>query len=138
MHICANNHWNSKILFGKNKNYILYYDYKQQSYKNQNGISTNGIPALVKEEGFGAIGNEYAILLHNKMTTKPVIGDAKNLELCGNGCTISIADGEFDKGLTSDFGIFESGGRVDGLKIHGFVFDGNYFEQYNSLNSYFI
>lgn len=128
MAVCAYNHQNAKILFGKNKKYTLNYTPHTPHWKNASGISTTGIPRGVSEDNFGSIGNEYALLLHSRPTTKPVIGDAKNLELCGNNCEFYIPDEQFTIG-GADFALIEMGGRIDGLKIHGFHLNGNHFGQ---------
>ena len=129
IHILANNHQNSKILFGKGAKYVLYYDTKNQAYQNQNGI-IDEVPWWLNADSIGNNGNEYAVMLHCRQTSKAVIGDAQNLELCGNGATITIPQNEFCKGNTADFAMIETGGYVDGLKIHGFTFDSNGLEQY--------
>lgn len=133
MAVCAYNHQNAKILFGKNKRYELWYTPESPHWKNASGISTTGwngtlFPRGVSEDSFGKMGNEYAICLHSRCTTKPVIGDAKNLELCGNNCEFYIPDEQFTIG-GADFALIEMGGRVDGLKIHGFHLNGNHFGQ---------
>ena len=133
MAVCAYNHQNAKILFGKNKRYELWYTPESPHWKNASGISTTGyngtlFPRGVSEDSFGKIGNEYAICLHSRCTTKPVIGDAKNLELCGNNCEFYIPNEQFTIG-GADFALIEMGGRVDGLKIHGFHLNGNHFGQ---------
>ena len=129
VHIFANNHQNSKILFGKDAHYVLHYDSKNQAYQNKNGV-IDEIPWWLGVDSIGNNGNEYAVILHCRQTAKPAIGDAQNVELCGNGCTITIPDNEFCKGNTADFAMFETGGYVDGLKIHGFNFDSNGLNQY--------
>ena len=129
MAVCAYNHQNAKILFGKNKKYILDYTPKSPHYQNASGIAINGIPKMIWDKSFGIIGNEYALCLHSRPTTKPVIGDAKNLELCGNNCEFYIPDDSFCGSSTSDFAMIECGGRIDGLKIHGFHFNGNHMGQ---------
>ena len=129
MAVCAYNHQNAKILFGKNKKYTLNYTPHTPHWKNASGISTTGIPRGVSEDNFGSIGNEYATLLHSRPTTKPVIGDAVNLELCGNGCEIYLPNDSFDGNYSADFALLECGGRIDGLKIHGFTLNGNHFGQ---------
>ena len=129
IHIFANNHQNSKILFGKNAEYVLYYDTKNQAYQNKNSI-IESVPWWLGENSIGNNGNEYAVMLHCRQTAKPVIGDAKNVELCGNGATITIPENEFCKGATADFAMIETGGYVDGLSIHGFQFDSNGLQQY--------
>ena len=133
MAVCAYNHQNAKILFGKNKRYELWYTPESSHWKNASGISTTGwngtlFPRGVSEDSFGKMGNEYAICLHSRCTTKPVIGDAKNLELCGNNCEFYIPDEQFTIG-GADFALIEMGGRIDGLKIHGFHLNGNHFGQ---------
>ena len=128
IHIFANNHTNSKILFAKGAKYVLYYDTKNQAYQNKNGVVKN-VPWWLNINSIGNNGNEYALLLHCRGTSKPAIGDAQNVELCGNGATISVPDNEFAKG-SADFGMIETGGYVDGLKIHGFIFDSNGLNQY--------
>ena len=133
IHILAYNHQNSKILFGKHAKYVLYYDTKNQAYQNQNGI-IDEVPWWLNVNSIGNNGNEYAVMLHCRQTSKAVIGDAKNVELCGNGCTITIPENEFCKGNTADFAMIETGGYVDGLTIHGFTFDSNGLEQYQYYN----
>ena len=133
MAVCAYNHQNAKILFGKNKRYELWYTPESPHWKNASGISTTGyngtlFPRGVSEDSFGKMGNEYAICLHSRCTTKPVIGDAKNLELCGNNCEFYIPNEQFTIG-GADFALIEMGGRIDGLKIHGFHLNGNHFGQ---------
>ena len=134
IHIFANNHTNSKILFAKDATYELYYDSKNQAYQNQNGV-VEEVPWWLNVDNIGNNGNEYALSLHCRATSKPVIGDAKNVELCGNGATIHIPDGEFCKGNTADFAMFETGGYVDGLTIHGFTFDNNGLNQHSYVNA---
>ena len=129
MAVCAYNHQNTKILLGKNKKYILDYTPKSPHYQNASGIAINGIPKMIWDKSFGIIGNEYALCLHSRPTTKPVIGDAKNLELCGNNCEFYIPDDSFCGSSTADFAMIECGGRIDGLKIHGFHFNGNHMGQ---------
>ena len=133
IHIFANNHQNSKILFGKDAQYVLHYDTKNQAYQNQKG-TIKEVPWWLNVDSIGNNGNEYAVMLHCRQTAKPAIGDAQNVELCGNGCTITIPENEFCKGSTADFAMFETGGYVDGLSIHGFNFDSNGLNQYQYYN----
>ena len=81
-------------------------------YQNASGIAINGIPKMIWDKSFGIIGNEYALCLHSRPTTKPVIGDAKNLELCGNNCEFYIPDDSFCGSSTADFAMIECGGTI--------------------------
>ena len=129
IHIFANNHQNSRILFEKDAVYTLYYDNKTQAYQNKIGVKKD-VPEGYNLDKFGGNGNEYALLLHCRSTSKPALGDAQNVELCGNGCTLKIPDNGFCTGPTDDFATIQLGGNVDGLKIHGFVFDSNGLNQF--------
>lgn len=122
IHLLANNHTNSKILFGKNANYVMHYT-RYNQYHDINPSSGN-------------TGNEYAALLHSRVSSKPCIGDALNVELCGNNCHLYVPDNEFctSDGL-NDFSTIEMGGNIDGLKIHGFNFDNNGLNQFGYNNS---
>lgn len=119
-HIFAYN--NTGIIeFGKDKRYELYYDTYNQCVEREAEIITDKPWWL---GATGNTGNEYALVLGCRMTTKPCLGRVKNLKLIGNNCTIHIPDNEFCKG-GSDFAMFESGGIINGLEITGFNFDCN-------------
>lgn len=119
-HIFAYN--NTGIIeFGKDKKYELYYDPHNQCFDRESEIITDK-PWWLGVTGNN--GNEYALVLGSRMTTKPTFGRVKNLKLIGNNCTIYIPDNEFCKG-GSDFAMFESGGIINGLEITGFNFDCN-------------
>lgn len=122
IHLLANNHTNSKILFGKNANYVMHYT----RYNQYHDIKSSS----------GNTGNEYAPLLHSRVSSKPCIGDALNVELCGNNCHIYVPNNEFciSEGL-NDFATIEMGGNINGLKIHGFNFDNNGLNQFGYTNS---
>ena len=119
-HIFAYN--NTGIIeFGKDKKYELYYDLHNQCFEREAEIITNK-PAWLGKTGVN--GNEYALILGCRVTTKPCLGRVKDLKLVGNNCTIHIPDNEFCMG-GSDFAMFESGGIINGLEITGFNFDCN-------------
>lgn len=119
-HIFAYN--NTGIIeFGTDHKYELYYDSYNQCFDRESEIITDKPWWLGTT---GNTGNEYALVLGCRMTTKPCLGRVKDLKLIGNNCTIHIPDNEFCKG-GSDFAMFESGGIIDGLEITGFNFDCN-------------
>ena len=128
VHCFANNLRNSKILFKKEANYVFYNSYKTENRDRIDSIIKE-IPWWLNREGICTNGNEYAVVHHTRTTASPVIGDAQNLELCGNNCTIKLGDGQM-----CGFSMIEMGGYIDGLKIHGFNFDGNFRKQVYELN----
>ena len=113
------------IEFGKDKKYELYYDSSNQCFDRESEIIPEKPWWL---EVTGNTGNEYALVLGCRMTTKPCLGRVKDLKLIGNNCTIYIPDNEFCKG-GSDFAMFETGGIINGLEITGFNFDCNGLKQ---------
>lgn len=119
-HIFAYN--NTGIIeFGKDHKYELYYDSYNQCFDRESEIITDKPWWLGTT---GNTGNEYALVLGCRMTTKPCLGRVKDLKLIGNNCTIHIPNNEFCKG-GSDFAMFESGGIINGLEITGFNLDCN-------------
>lgn len=119
-HIFAYNN-TGVIEFGKDKKYELYYDSHNQCFDRESEIIPEKPWWLGKT---GVNGNEYALILGCRVTTKPCLGRVKDLKLVGNNCTIHIPDNEFCMG-GSDFAMFESGGIINGLEITGFNFDCN-------------
>lgn len=114
------------IEFGKDKKYKLYYTSNNQCMERENEIISD------KPQWLGTVGNngnEYALILGCRSTTKPCLGRVNNLKLIGNNCTISIPDNEFCKEGSADFALFECGGVIDGLEITGFNFDCNGLKQ---------
>ena len=128
VHCFANNLKNSKILFKKEAKYIFYNSYKTENKDRIDSIIKN-IPWWLNRDNFCSNGNEYALIHHTRTTAFPVIGDAQNLELCGNNCSIKLGNGQM-----CGFSMIGMGGYIDGLKIHGFNFDGNFREQVYELN----
>lgn len=128
VHCFANNLRNSKILFKKDANYVFYNSYKTENRNRIDSIIKN-IPSWLNRNSICSNGNEYALIHHTRATAFPVIGDAQNLELCGNNCTIKLGNGQM-----CGFSMIGMGGYIDGLKIHGFNFDGNFREQVYELN----
>ncbi len=120
VHCFANNLINSKILFPKNNVYTFYNSWitEVRNRKEEIFFSTAW---WVDLDNVCSNGNEYAIIHNSKTTQSPVIGNARNLEICGNGATLRWGDGQ----VNSSFALIESGGFVDGLKIHGLILDGN-------------
>lgn len=110
------------IEFGEGKKYQIFYTPNNQCMERENEI----IPD--KPSGLNAVGNngnEYALILGCRSTTKPCLGRVRNLKLIGNNCTIFIPNNEFCKGNSGDFAIFECGGVINGLEVTGFNFDCN-------------
>ena len=128
VHCFANNLRNSKILFKKEANYVLYNSYKTEVKDRIDSIIKN-IPWWLNRNSICSNGNEYALIHHTRTTAFPMIGDAQNLELCGNNCSIRLGNGQM-----CGFSMIGMGGYIDGLKIHGFNFDGNFREQVYELN----
>lgn len=128
VHCFANNLRNSKILFKKEANYVFYNSYKTENKNRIDSIIKN-IPSWLNRNSICSNGNEYALIHHTRTTAFPVIGDAQNLELCGNNCSIKLGNGQM-----CGFSMIGMGGYIDGLKIHGFNFDGNFREQVYELN----
>ena len=128
VHCFANNLRNSKILFKKEANYVFYNSYKTE-IKDRIDSIIKEIPWWLNRDNICSNGNEYALAHHTRTTAFPVIGDAQNLELCGNNCTIKLGNGQM-----CGFAMIEMGGYIDSLKIHGFNFDGNFREQVYELN----
>ena len=128
VHCFANNLRNSKILFKKEANYVFYNSYKTEIRDRIDSIIKN-IPWWLNRNSICSDGNEYALTHKTRQTAFPMIGDAQNLELCGNNCTIKLGNGQM-----CGFSMIGMGGYIDGLKIHGFNFDGNFKEQVYELN----
>ena len=128
VHCFANNLRNSKILFKKEANYVFYNSYKTEVKDRIDSIIKN-IPWWLNRNGICSNGNEYALIHKTRGTAFPMIGDAQNLELCGNNCSIKLGNGQM-----CGFSMIGMGGYIDGLKIHGFNFDGNFREQVYELN----
>ncbi|WP_455938712.1 hypothetical protein, partial [Gemella morbillorum] len=124
VHCFANNTRDCKILFPKNKNYTFYDSWITEVKERTDGIFTT-IPSWVDPYYICRNGNEYALTHSSRATASPMIGNARNLEICGNGSTLRWGDGQ----VNSAFGFIECGGFIDGLKIHGLVLDGNFKEQ---------
>ena len=127
VHCFANNLRNSKILFKKDANYVFYNSYKTEVKDRIDSIIKN-IPSWLNRNSICSNGNEYALIHHTRATAFPMIGDAQNLELCGNNCSIKLGNGQM-----CGFSMIGMGGYIDGLKIHGFNFDGNFREQVYEL-----
>ena len=128
VHCFANNLRDSKILFKKDAKYIFYNSYKTENKNRIDSIIKN-IPSWLNRNSICSNGNEYALIHHTRATAFPMIGDAQNLELCGNNCSIKLGNGQM-----CGFSMIGMGGYIDGLKIHGFNFDGNFREQVYELN----
>ena len=128
VHCFANNLRNSKILFKKDANYVFYNSYRTENKNRIDSIIKN-IPSWLNRNSICSNGNEYALTHHTRATAFPMIGDAQNLELCGNNCSIKLGNGQM-----CGFSMIGMGGYIDGLKIHGFNFDGNFREQVYELN----
>ena len=128
VHCFANNLRNSKILFKKEAKYIFYNSYKTEVKDKIDSIIKN-IPVWLNRDNICSNGNEYALVHHTRVTAFPMVGDAQNLELCGNNCSIKLGNGQM-----CGFSMIGMGGYIDGLKIHGFNFDGNFREQVYELN----
>ena len=124
VHCFANNTRNCKILFPKNKNYT-FYDSRVTEVRDRKDEIFFSTPWWVNLDAVCGNGNEYALVHGTRATASPVIGNARNLEICGNGSTLRWGDGQVNEA----FGLIECGGFIDGLKIHGLVLDGNFKEQ---------
>ena len=124
VHCFANNTRNCKILFPKNKTYTFYDSWvtEVRDRKDEIFFST---PWWVNLDTVCGNGNEYALVHGSRGTASPIIGNARNLEICGNGSTLRWGNGQ----VNSAFGLIECGGFIDGLKIHGLILDGNFKEQ---------
>ena len=124
VHCFANNTRNCKILFPKNKTYIFYASWVTEVRDRKDEIFFT-TPWWVNLDNVCGNGNEYALIHGSRATASPMIGNARNLEICGNGSTLRWGDGQ----VNSAFGLIECGGFIDGLKIHGLILDGNFKEQ---------
>ena len=124
VHCFANNTRNCKILFPKNKNYT-FYDSRVTEVRDRKDEIFFTTPWWVNLDTVCNNGNEYALVHGTRVTASPVIGNARNLEICGNGSTLRWGNGQ----VNSAFGLIECGGFIDGLKIHGLILDGNFKEQ---------
>ena len=124
VHCFANNTRNCKILFPKNKIYTFYASWETEIKDRKDEIFF-ATPWWLNLDNVCNNGNEYALVHGSRGTASPVIGNARNLEICGNGSTLRWGDGQ----VNSAFGLIECGGFIDGLKIHGLVLDGNFKEQ---------
>lgn len=124
VHCFANNTRNCKILFPKNKIYTFYASWVTEVRDRKDEIFFT-TPWWVNLDNVCGNGNEYALVHGSRVTASPMIGNARNLEICGNGSTLRWGDGQ----VNSAFGLIECGGFVDGLKIHGLILDGNFKEQ---------
>lgn len=125
VHCFANNTRNCKILFPKNKIYTFYASWVTEVRDRKDEIFFN-TPWWVNLDNVCGNGNEYALIHGSRATASPMIGNARNLEICGNGSTLRWGNGQ----VNSAFGLIECGGFIDGLKIHGLILDGNFKEQY--------
>ena len=124
VHCFANNTRNCKILFPKNKTYT-FYDSWETEVKDRKDEIFFTTPLWVNLDKVCGNGNEYALIHGSRGTASPMIGNARNLEICGNGSTLRWGNGQ----VNSAFGLIECGGFIDGLKIHGLILDGNFKEQ---------
>ena len=124
VHCFANNTRNCKILFPENKIYTFYDSWVTEVRDRKDEIFVT-TPWWVNLDNVCNNGNEYALIHGSRRTASPIIGNARNLEICGNGSTLRWGDGQ----VNSAFGLIECGGFIDGLKIHGLVLDGNFKEQ---------
>lgn len=124
VHCFANNTRNCKILFPKNKIYTFYASWVTEVRDRKDEIFFN-TPWWVNLDTVCGNGNEYALVHGSRATASPMIGNARNLEICGNGSTLRWGNGQ----VNSAFGFIECGGFIDGLKIHGLILDGNFKEQ---------
>lgn len=124
VHCFANNTRNCKILFPKNKTYTFYDSWVTEVRDRKDEIFFT-TPKWVNLDNVCNNGNEYALIHNSRRTASPMIGNARNLEICGNGSTLRWGNGQ----VNSAFGFIECGGFIDGLKIHGLVLDGNFKEQ---------
>lgn len=120
VHLFGNLHTGT-IEFGKDAKYVMHYRKYNQGKEKYPQIMGE-LPWWLNENSFQ--GNEYALISNCRGTTKPALGNVKDLKLIGNNCEIKVADNEFSLG-GSDFAIFETGGVIDGLEITGFNFDCN-------------
>ena len=120
IHIFGNVH-TGVIEFGKDAKYVMHYRKYNQGKEKYPQIMGE-LPWWLNENSFQ--GNEYALISNCRGTTKPALGNVKDLKLIGNNCEIKVADNEFSLG-GGDFAIFETGGVIDGLEITGFNFDCN-------------
>ena len=125
VHCFANNTRNCKILFPKNKTYTFYASWETEIKDRKDEIFFT-TPWWLNLDKVCNNGNEYALVHGSRGTASPVIGNARNLEICGNGSTLRWGDGQ----VNSAFGLIECGGFMDGLKIHGLILDGNFKEQH--------
>lgn len=124
VHCFANNTRNCKILFPKNKTYTFYASWETEIKDRKDEIFFT-TPWWVNLDNVCNNGNEYALIHGSRATASPMIGNARNLEICGNGSTLRWGDGQ----VNSAFGLIECGGFIDDLKIHGLILDGNFKEQ---------
>ena len=133
VHCFAYNTRNAKILFPKGKVYIFYNSWKTEKNARADEIfyKNKDFNWWIKPEVIATNGNEYAAMHGTRHTQSPIVGNARNMEIYGNGSTLKWGDGS----VTSSFGIIESGGYIDGLKIDGLILDGNWKEQFYNKDS---
>lgn len=124
VHLFGNVHTGT-IEFGKDAKYLMHYRKYNQGKEKYKQIMGE-LPWWLSENSFQS--NEYSQISNCRVTTKPALGNVKDLKLVGNNCEIKVADNEFSLG-GSDFAIFEFGGVIDGLEITGFNFDCNGLKQ---------
>lgn len=124
VHLFGNVHTGT-IEFGKDAKYVMHYRKYNQGREKYKQIMGE-LPWWLSENSFTM--NEYSQISNCRSTTKPALGNIKDLKLVGNNCEIKVADNEFSLG-GADFSIFEFGGVIDGLEITGFNFDCNGLKQ---------
>lgn len=126
VHLFGNVHTGT-IQFGKDAKYVMHYRKYNQGREKYKQIMGE-LPFWLNENSFQ--NNEYSLISNCRVSSKPSLGNIKDLKLVGNNCEIKVADNEFSVGGSgSDFAIFEFGGVVDGLEITGFNFDCNGLKQ---------
>lgn len=126
VHLFGNIHTGT-IEFGKDAKYVMHYRKYNQGREKYKQIMGE-LPFWLNENSFQ--NNEYSLISNCRVSSKPSLGNIKDLKLVGNNCEIKVADNEFSVGGSgSDFAIFEFGGVVDGLEITGFNFDCNGLKQ---------
>ena len=125
-----------KILFGKNKRYIINFREHNEAYYNMaNYFGQAYIDAGFESQKNNCKFNQYCATLKTRATTKPALGFVTDLVLDGNGCTFYIPDNEFCHVGYSDFALLEMGGYINGLEITGFNFESNGLNQYHMIAS---
>ena len=94
VHLFGNVH-SGTIQFGKDAKYVMHYRKYNQGKEKYPQIMGE-LPWWLNENSFQ--GNEYSLVSNCRSTTKPALGNIKDLKLIGNNCEIKVADNEFSFG----------------------------------------